>query len=188
MRTLPFFEPKPPATQSSSASRSTRAWWVREVPGLAREVLDRDVLELRGLLDEELDDRVRVAGKLRRARDVLLDQAEARALLGDDEQAPEERAVVDGVRDPHVERLLEHDALRDVDEQAVLPERGVVRRELLVPADERVQPRMVSAQRLEGDALGRSGDLDPAFGDEREPGGVDVDQLGIRPRRARRCP
>ena len=26
MRTLPFFEPKPPATQSSSASRSTRAW------------------------------------------------------------------------------------------------------------------------------------------------------------------
>ena len=26
MRTLPFFEPKPPATQSSSPSRSTRAW------------------------------------------------------------------------------------------------------------------------------------------------------------------
>ena len=26
IRTLPFFEPKPPATQSSSASRSTRAW------------------------------------------------------------------------------------------------------------------------------------------------------------------
>ena len=28
MRILPFFEPKPPATQSSSASRSTRAWCV----------------------------------------------------------------------------------------------------------------------------------------------------------------
>ena len=27
MRTLPFLEPKPPLTQSSSASRSTRAWW-----------------------------------------------------------------------------------------------------------------------------------------------------------------
>ena len=26
IRVLPFFEPKPPATQSSSASRSTRAW------------------------------------------------------------------------------------------------------------------------------------------------------------------
>ena len=26
IRTLPFFEPKPPATQSSSASRPTRAW------------------------------------------------------------------------------------------------------------------------------------------------------------------
>ncbi len=27
IRVLPFFEPKPPATQSSSASRPTRAWW-----------------------------------------------------------------------------------------------------------------------------------------------------------------
>ena len=26
IRTLPFFEPKAPVTQSSSASRSTRAW------------------------------------------------------------------------------------------------------------------------------------------------------------------
>ena len=26
IRILPFLEPKPPATQSSSASRSTRAW------------------------------------------------------------------------------------------------------------------------------------------------------------------
>jgi hypothetical protein len=61
IRILPFLEPKPPATQSSSASRSTRAWCDREVPGLAREVLQRDVLELRALLDEELDDGVRVA-------------------------------------------------------------------------------------------------------------------------------
>ena len=28
IRILPFFEPKPPATQSSSASRSIRAWWL----------------------------------------------------------------------------------------------------------------------------------------------------------------
>src|SRR6516162_5842213 len=28
MRILPFLEPKPPATQSSSASRPTLAWWV----------------------------------------------------------------------------------------------------------------------------------------------------------------
>ena len=40
--------------------------------------------------------------------------------------------------DAHIQRLLEHDALRDDDEQAVLPHRRVVRRELLVPADERV--------------------------------------------------
>ena len=46
---------------------------------------------------------------------------------------PEERAAVDRARDPHVERLVELDALRDAHEQAVLPERRVVRRELLVP-------------------------------------------------------
>ena len=48
-----------------------------EVPGLAREVLERDVLELRALLDEELDDGVRVGGELGRRGDVLLDQREA---------------------------------------------------------------------------------------------------------------
>ena len=80
------------------------------MPRLAREVLDRDVLELRRRLDEELDDRVRVGAELRDAETVLLDQREARALLGDDEQAPEERAALDRVRDPDVERLLELDA------------------------------------------------------------------------------
>ena len=60
--------------------------------------------------------------------------------LGDDEQAPEERAALDRVDDADVERLLEHDALRDVDEQAVLPLGGVVRGELLVRADELVEP------------------------------------------------
>ena len=108
----------------------------------------RDVLELRGLLDEELDHGVRVAGELGPRRGVLLDQREARPSLGDDEQAPEERAALDRVRDPHVERLLEHDALRDVDEQAVLPRGRVVGGELLVGADQLAQARVV-VERLE---------------------------------------
>src|SRR6185436_5861856 len=57
-----------------------------EVPRPVREVLQRDVLELRGLLDEQLDRGVRVpAHVVARAR-VLLDQREARALLRDDEE------------------------------------------------------------------------------------------------------
>ena len=47
----------------------------------------------------------------------------------------------------------------DDDEQAVLPQRRVVSGELLVPADELVQARMVD-ERLERDAFRRALDLD----------------------------
>src|SRR5204862_6139713 len=141
-----------------------------------------------------------------RGRRVLLDQRELRALLGDDEQAPEERATGDGVRDAYVERLLENDVLRHVHEQAVPPERRVVRRELLVPADERVEPLLRLVERLEADAcLGRNGvdahtglaHLGPAGDPElwqdraglegagvglgREPGGVRAPQVRYPP-------
>ena len=183
---MPFFEPKPPATQSSSASRATRRVMRGEVPRLLREVLQRDVLELRAVLDEELDDCVRVAGDGRIRGGVLLDQREARAGLGDDEQAPEERAAVGCVRDPHVERLVEDDVARDDDEQSVLPQRGVVRGELLVPADELVEPRVIG-ERLERDALRRALDLERRLGDVREPGHRDV-QHRLRRTRPRDCP
>src|SRR5262249_53387085 len=114
----------------------------REVPGLTREVLPGHVLELRALLDEDLGGGRRVRLEIRRGRRVLLDQRELRALPGDDEQAPEERAARNGIRDANVERLLEYDVLRHVDEEAVPPERRVVCGELLVPADERVEPRL----------------------------------------------
>ncbi len=183
IRVLPFFEPKPPATQSSSASRSTRAWCVREVPRLAREVLQGDVLELRGRLDEELGDRVRVGLGVGARRRVLLDQRRARALLRDDDEPPERLA---GRGDADVERLLELDALRDDDEQAVLPHRRVVRRELLVPADERVEALVLLGERLERDALGRLLDLDPVGGDGRVAGDVEVEhRLDLRRRCAR---
>ena len=162
IRIFPFFEPKPPATQSSSASRSTRAWWVAKCQVSRERFWIETYSSFAAWLDEELGDRVRVGARARARRGVLLDQREPRALLGDDEQPPEERAAVDRARDPHVERLLEHDALRHVDEQAVLPDGGVVRGELLVPADERVEPRVVLGERLEADALGRADDLDPA--------------------------
>src|SRR5581483_11497687 len=154
----------------------------REVPGVAREVLERDVLELRALADEELGDRVRVARQLGRRRGVLLDQREPRAGLGHDEQPPEERAPLGRVPHANVERLLELDALRDDDEQAVLPERGVVRGELLVGADELAEPRVV-AERLEDDSLGGAVDRDPALAHPRDAGRLDLEH---RLRRIRR--
>ena len=153
IRILPFLEPKPPQTQSSSASRPMRAWWLPKCQVSLGDVLHRHVLDLGAVLDEDLDRRVQVAGELRRRRRVLLDHRDAAARLGDDQQAPEERAALDRVDDPDEQRLLEHDVLRDVDEQAVLPLGGVVRRELLVGADELVETRMIR-QRLEADALG----------------------------------
>ena len=108
-----------------------------EVPRAPGEVLHGDVLELRALLDEDLDDRVRVALERRAAEaysSITVNRLSGSATI---EQPPEERSARDRVRDPNVERLLEDDALRDVDEQAVLPHRGVVRGELLVRADER---------------------------------------------------
>jgi hypothetical protein len=93
--------------------------------------------------------------------------------VGHDDEAPERLA---GGGDADVKRLLELDALRDDDEQAVLPERRVVRRELLVPADERVEALVLLGQRREGDALGRLLDLDPVGGDRREAGDVEVEQ------------
>src|SRR5206468_2902728 len=89
----------------------------REVPRFRREVLERDILELRGRLDEELRDRVRVGLRRGVGRGVLLDQRGTRAFFGDDDEPPE-RLARHG--DAHVERLLEHDALRYDDEQAVL--------------------------------------------------------------------
>ena len=73
---------------------------------------------------------------------------------------------VDHVRDPHVERLLEHHAFRDVHEKAVLPDGGVVRRELLVPTDELVEARIALVEQAEGDALGRTPEISiPSYGD-----------------------
>ena len=86
-------------------------------------------------------------------------------------------------RDPDIERPLELDPARDVDEQAVRPERRVVGGELLVPADERVEPRVILGERLDGDSVRDAGDLDPVLPDLDEPGPLDIDQL--RPRRGR---
>ena len=144
-----------------------------EVPGLGGEVLQGDVLDLRSLADEELGDGVRVAGELGRGGRVLLDDAEAALGLGDDERPPEERSALARVRDPNVERLFEHKSLRNLDEQAVLPERGIVSRELLVRADERPE-QLVVAQRLEGDSFGRALDLDPVLANRGQSGHVEV--------------
>ena len=150
-----------------------------EVPGLLREVLQRDVLDLRGRLDEDLDDRVRVRDGVGSGRGEILDHREARALLGDDHHAPVERAAVR--RHLDVERLVDLDALRHADEQAVLPAREVLERELVVVGDQ--LRRVVRRQRLEGDPLGRADDLDPALGDDGAAGDLEVEH-----RLSRTCP
>jgi hypothetical protein len=106
---------------------------------------------------------------------VLLDDREAAARLGDDEQTPEERPALDGVRDPDVQRLLEDDVARHVDEQSVLPQGRVVRGELLVPAHERVQQGVIVRQPLEADAGGRVLDLETSFSRVCHTGGIDVE-------------
>src|SRR4051812_11510873 len=146
----------------------------REVPRLGREALNGDVFELRALLDEELRDRVRVAREPGVLGHVFLDDREAAAFLRDDEEAPEESAPFDRVDDPHVERLLDLDALRHAHEQAVLPLRRVVSGELLVRPDERAEKRVV-LQALEDDPVGRALDLDPTLAHMGDRGGVDVE-------------
>ena len=61
-----------------------------------------------------------------------------------------------------------------MDEQPVLPACRVVRGELVVGADERAEA-LVLGERLEGDAVGRALDLDPALGDDGDAGHVDVE-------------
>ena len=64
------------------------------MPGLAREVLDRDVLELRGLADEELrPPRSKYAGSSGRPDTYSSISVNAALGLGDDEQAPEQRRL-----------------------------------------------------------------------------------------------
>src|SRR5919197_1240773 len=63
-----------------------------EMPCLLREVLDRYVLQLGAVPDEELRHGVRVPGQLGRRRRVLLDETEPAAFLGDDEHSPEMRS------------------------------------------------------------------------------------------------
>src|SRR5215211_329616 len=125
------------------------------MPGLEREALDRHVLELRRLLDEELGDGVRVTADLAGCRDVLLDQREAALGLRDLEQPEEERALVPRVDDSDGKRLFELHALRHDDEEAVVPDRCVVRGELLARADQPAEA-LVVRKRLKGDAIRRA--------------------------------
>jgi hypothetical protein len=153
------------------------------MPRFPREVLQGDVFELRALADEELGRLVRVRMQVRGRGDDLLDEREARSGIGDHEQPPEERRLVGGARDAHVQRLVELHVLGDVDEQAVLPHRRVVRGELLVPADERVEALVPFVEPLERDPVGRALDRDAALGDRREPRDVEVEH-----RLGRTCP
>jgi hypothetical protein len=62
-----------------------------------------------------------------------------------------------------------------VDEQAVLPDGGVVGGELLLRADERAEQLVTLVERLEADPLGRALDLDPVLAHVGDRGGVQVE-------------
>ena len=67
IRTLPRAEPKPSATQSSVASRSTSARWVANTQLRSRELLLADVAQVRAGADDQLDDAVEEARRARRS-------------------------------------------------------------------------------------------------------------------------
>ena len=103
-----------------------------EVVDVVRPVLDRRVADLRAGQRDDLDDgRVERVGRVDRGG-AALDVVDLRAFL-DDDQRPLELAGVLAV-DPEVglERQRDLDALRDVDERAARPDRGVQRGELVV--------------------------------------------------------
>ena len=94
IRIFPFAEPKPPATQSSSASRSTRAWCEAKCQVARDRFCTETYSTFARLPDDDLDRSVRVGGELRRGGRVLLDQREPALRLRDDEEAPEQRAAL----------------------------------------------------------------------------------------------
>ena len=103
-----------------------------EVVDVVRPVLDRRVAAAAALLDDDLDDgRVQRVGRVDR-RGAALDVVHVGALVDDDHRALELAHVL-GV-DPEVglERQLDVDARRHVDERAARPDGGVQRRELVV--------------------------------------------------------
>ena len=103
-----------------------------EVHHVARPVLDRRVAQARAFLDKELDAaRVEIRHVVLR-RGAALDEVKARALFDDDERVlelPCARRVETEVR---LQRDLDRDALRHIDERAARPDRAVERRKLVV--------------------------------------------------------
>ena len=103
-------------------------------------VLDRRVADPRARLGDDLDDRgVQRVGRVDRRR-AALDVVNVRALLGDDQGALELAHVL-GV-DPEVglQRHLDLDALRDVDERAARPDGRVERGQLVVVGRDHRRP------------------------------------------------
>ena len=88
------------ATQSSSASRSTRAWCVRSATSRARGSGARRTRAWRRASTKSSTAAFEYAGELgRRSRRTPRSARTRLPGLGDDEQAPEERAALDGVDD-----------------------------------------------------------------------------------------
>src|SRR5436190_5111371 len=134
-----------------------------EVEDVVGPVLDRRVADPRARLGEQLDDRgVEAVARVRRRR-AALDVVHVGALVGDDDRALELAHVLRVDAEVGLQRHLDVDARRHVDERAARPDGAVERRQLVVVgrdqrADVLAHEVLVLAQRgvhvHEDDALG----------------------------------
>ena len=140
---MPFAEPKPPSTQSSSASRSTRAWqeanshvlrerrWTFTISAFAPSRTTTSTTPLAYASSSGSEE-------VSSWTTVNREPGSATTSTRQKSDPP-----VGDARDSEVERLLQLDAGRHVDEEPVLPDRCVVRAELVVGLDEAAEQRMV---------------------------------------------
>ena len=103
-----------------------------EVVDVVRPVLDRRVAAAAAFLDDDLDDRgVQRVGRVDRRR-AAFDVVHVRVLVDDDQRALELAHVLRVDAEVGLERQLDPDALRHVDEGAARPDGAVQRGELVV--------------------------------------------------------
>ena len=135
-------EPMLQSIQRTSASSMREAALGDEVEDVAAPVLDGDVLDLRALEGDQLDDGGVQRGGLEFRRGAAFHVHHLGAFVGDDERALELAEVLRVDAEVGLQRLLQLHALRDVDERAAGKHRAVERGELVVAGrDHLAEPR-----------------------------------------------
>ena len=98
---------------------------VGQVPRVAAPFLDRHIADVRALADEDLRRTAPVTRALLLLADVLVEVVEARAAAGDDHGMGQHSGAALMRQVLAQDRLLDHDAVRHIEEVAAGEERGV---------------------------------------------------------------